>query len=48
MATIELNRIDELAAQAQKAEADPYTAAHLADVRTRVGKAMEAASVIRN
>jgi hypothetical protein len=46
MARQELRRIDEMAAGAQKAKPDPYTAAHLADVRTRVDKALEAAYVL--
>ena len=46
MATQELRRIDEMAAQAQNAAPDPCTIAHLADVRTRIGKALGAAYVI--
>lgn len=46
LAKQELKRIDELAAEAQKAGPDAYTAAHLADIRTRVAKAIEAAYVV--
>jgi hypothetical protein len=46
LATQELRRIDEMAAEAEKAAPDPYTVAHLADVRTRIAKAMDAAYVI--
>ena len=35
-----------MAAAAQNVGPDPYTVAHLADVRTRVGKALEAAYVL--
>jgi hypothetical protein len=38
--------IDEMAERASKAGPDPYTVAHLADVRTRIAKALEAAYVI--
>ncbi len=46
MARQELRRIDKMAAAAQKVGPDPYTTAHLADVRTRVGKALDAAYVL--
>ena len=46
MATRELRRIDEMAAVAGNNSLDPYTDAHLADVRTRIGKALDAAYVI--
>jgi hypothetical protein len=46
MATAELRRIDDMTARSQKVEPDPYTAAHLADVRTRIAKAMDAAYVL--
>ena len=46
MATQELRRIDEIAAAAQKEAPDPYSAAHLADVRTRIDKALDAAYVV--
>ncbi len=46
MATRELRRIDEMAAAAGNNSLDPYTDAHLADVRTRIGKALDAAYVI--
>ncbi len=46
MATQELRRIDEMAAAAGKTSPDPYTDAHLADIRTRIAKALDAAYVI--
>ncbi len=46
MARFELRRIDEMAQQAQGASPDPYTTAHLADIRTRIEKALDAAYVI--
>lgn len=46
LATQELRRIDEVAAAAANASPDPYTAAHLADVQTRIGKALDAAYVV--
>ena len=46
MATQELRRIDTFAAAALKSSPDPYTDAHLADIRTRIGKALDAAYVI--
>ena len=46
MARQELRRIGEMAEGAQEAELDPYTVAHLADMRTRIGRALEAAYVI--
>ena len=46
MARQELRRIDEMAAAAQKVGPDPYTVAHLADARTRIGKTLEAAYVL--
>ena len=46
MATQELRRIREMAVGAQAADLDPYTAAHLADIQTRIDKALDAAYVI--
>ena len=46
LATQELRRIDEMAAEAQDAPPDPYTVAHLTDVRTRIDKALEARYVL--
>lgn len=46
LATAELRRLDALAEGAQKAEPDAYTAAHLADVRTRIARTLEAAYVV--
>ena len=39
-------RVDEMAEKAQAAGPDPYSAAHLVDIRTRISKAMDAAYVI--
>jgi hypothetical protein len=47
MATQELRRIREMADAAQAVEPDPYTAAHLADIQTRIDKALDAAYVIK-
>ena len=46
MATQELRRIDEMAGDAENGGPDPYTVAHLADVRTRIDKALDAAYVL--
>ena len=46
MATLELKRIDTMAAKALDAEPDPYTTAHLADIRTRIEKALEARYIL--
>ncbi|MHC4220069.1 MAG: zinc-dependent metalloprotease, partial [Planctomycetota bacterium] len=46
MATQELRRIDEMAGQASNGGPDPYTVAHLTDVRTRIDKALDAAYVL--
>ena len=46
MATQEMRRIDRMAAAAAESSPDAYTNAHLADVRTRIGKALDAAYVI--
>ncbi len=46
MATQELRRIDKMAAAAGETSPDPYTDAHLADIRMRIGKALDAAYVI--
>ncbi len=46
MASRELRRIDEMAAASGNNSLDPYTDAHLSDVRTRIGKALDAAYVI--
>ncbi|MHC4649424.1 MAG: hypothetical protein ACYTES_01045, partial [Planctomycetota bacterium] len=46
MATQELRRIDTMAGKAQNGGPDAYTVAHLADVRTRIDKALEAAYVL--
>lgn len=46
LARQELRRIDAMAKNAQDAKPDPYTSAHLADVRTRIGRALDAAYVI--
>ena len=46
MATQELRRIDTFAAAALKSSPDPYTDAHLADIRTRIRKTLDAAYVI--
>ena len=46
LAKQELRRVDAMAQRAQRTKADPYTAAHLDDVRTRIAKAMDAAYVI--
>ena len=46
LATQELRRIDEAAKRSMNGSADPYSQAHLADIRTRIAKAMEAAYVI--
>jgi hypothetical protein len=46
MATQELRRIDEMAGDAENGGPDPYTVAHLSDVRQRIGKALDAAYVI--
>ena len=47
LATQELRRIDAWAEGAGSGEQDAYTEAHLADVRTRIGKALEASYVIQ-
>ncbi len=46
MATEELRRIDEMSENALQSDLDPYTKAHLADVRTRIGKCMDAAYLL--
>lgn len=46
LATQELRQIDKLAGKAQGVDPDPYTEAHLADVRTRIAKTLEAAYVL--
>ena len=46
MATEELRRVDKMAARVQGSNTDPYTKAHLADVRTRIRKALDARYVI--
>ncbi|MCP3902522.1 MAG: DUF5117 domain-containing protein [Planctomycetes bacterium] len=46
LAREELRRIDKMVTQAQEKNPDPYTAAHLADVQTRVTNALDAAYVI--
>ena len=44
-AAAELRRIDALAKSAGEKQLDAATSAHLADLRTRIGKALEAAYV---
>ena len=46
LATQELTRIEETAGKGIEDDPDDYTRAHLADIRTRIGKAREAAYVI--
>lgn len=46
LATQELRRINDMAERALDADPDPYTTAHLADVQTRIDKAMEARYVL--
>ena len=46
LASAELRRIDGLADKSLKANPEPYSKAHLADIRTRIGKALDAAYVI--
>jgi hypothetical protein len=46
LAKRELRRVDAMARRGLSADADPYTAAHLEDVRARIARAMEAAYVI--
>jgi len=46
LATAELRRIDKMADNALSSKTDPYTSAHLSDVRTRIAKALDAAYVI--
>ncbi len=46
LAAQELKRIDTAARKAQGGSPDPYTAAHLDAVRTRIAKAMDAAYVV--
>ncbi|MHC5113744.1 MAG: zinc-dependent metalloprotease [Planctomycetota bacterium] len=46
LARQELRRVDDMARQAAKSGPDPYTSAHLADVRTRIAKALDAAYMI--
>ncbi|MBK7403488.1 MAG: zinc-dependent metalloprotease [Phycisphaerales bacterium] len=46
LATQELGRIDKAAEKAAGCNPDPYTAAHLGDIRTRISKAMDAAYVV--
>ncbi len=46
LAVQELKRIDKMADAAQKSGADPYTLAHLEDVRTRIARALEATYTI--
>ncbi len=46
LANAELRRIDGLAEKALKAGPEPYTKAHLEDIRTRIAKALDAAYVI--
>lgn len=46
LATQELRRVDDMAKKAQDAGPDAYTKAHLADIRTRITKALDAAYVI--
>lgn len=48
LATNELRRVKEMTSNAPRSGVDPYVAAHLADIRTRIEKAMEAAYVIVN
>jgi len=45
LATAELKRVDELAKSAEARPLDPATQAHLADLRTRIAKALDAAYV---
>jgi hypothetical protein len=45
MATQELRRIDAMTAKAQNGGPDPYTVAHLSDVRARIEKALDVAYV---
>ena len=46
LATQELQQINEVAGKASNAKPDDYTAAHLADIQTRIGKALDAAYVV--
>jgi hypothetical protein len=45
LAAQELRRVDELAKQAESRPLDPASKAHLAELRTRIGKALDAAYV---
>lgn len=47
LAMLELGRIDGLAEQGQKGGPDPYTRAHLDDIRARISRTREAAYQIR-
>ncbi len=46
LAAQELRRVNDVAGKAAGASPDPYTAAHLADVQTRIAKALDAAYVV--
>ncbi|MCC7387256.1 MAG: zinc-dependent metalloprotease [Phycisphaerales bacterium] len=46
LAAQELRRVNEIAGKAQSAGPDAYTNAHLADIQTRIGKALDAAYVV--
>lgn len=46
LATQELRRIDAMVAKAENGQQDPYTTAHLADIRTRIEKALDAVYVL--
>lgn len=46
LAAQELRRIDEVAAKAEGKSPDSYTAAHIADTRKRIAKAMDSAYVV--
>jgi hypothetical protein len=45
MAAQELRRIDAMTAKAQNGGPDPYTVAHLTDIRARIDKALDVAYV---
>lgn len=45
LAREELRTVDDMIAKAQEIDADPYTTAHLADARERIGRALEAAYI---
>jgi predicted Zn-dependent protease with MMP-like domain len=46
MATLELKRIDKMAAKALDTKPESYTTAHLEDIRTRIEKALEARYIL--